>query len=275
MDNFDKKYGLVGKKLGHSFSRDYFTKKFSELNLNYSYQNIELDYIADIIPFVKENKNLKGFNVTVPYKEEIIPYLDYLDDTAKEVGAVNTVKVENGMLKGFNTDVIGFEELLKKTPSHQDTKSPSINEALILGSGGASKAVQYVLRKENIPYKIASRAFKLGVRSVELGVGNVETSPLWRLHKLGISYEEINATGFSPYSIIINTTPVGMFPNVNECLELPYSTIESRHIFIDLIYNPEETLFLKNARLKGVSTFNGMTMLYEQAEASWRIWNNS
>ena len=259
MDNFDKKYGLVGKKLGHSFSRDYFTKKFSELNLNYSYQNIELDNISDIIPFVKENKNLKGFNVTVPYKEEIIPYLDELEPVAKEVGAVNTVKVENGMLKGFNTDVIGFEELLKKTPSHQDTKSPSINEAVILGSGGASKAVQYVLRKENIPYKIASRAFKLGVRSVELGVG----------------YEEINATGFSPYSIIINTTPVGMFPNVNECLELPYSTIESRHIFIDLIYNPEETLFLKNARLKGASTYNGLKMLHEQAEASWRIWNNS
>lgn len=252
-------FGLLGKSLGHSFSRDYFTKKFSELNLNYSYQNFELDNIADIIPFVKENKNLKGFNVTVPYKEEIIPYLDYLDYTAKEVGAVNTVKVENGMLKGFNTDVIGFEELLKKTPSHQDTKSPSINEALILGSGGASKAVQYVLRKENIPYKIASRAFKLGVRSVELGVG----------------YGEINSTGFKPYSIIINTTPVGMFPNVNECLELPYSTIESRHIFIDLIYNPEETLFLKNARLKGASTYNGLKMLHEQAEASWRIWNNS
>lgn len=254
MDNFDKKYGLVGKKLGHSFSRDYFNKKFSELNLNYSYQNIELDNIADIIPFVKENKDLKGFNVTVPYKEEIIPYLDYLDDTAKEVGAVNTVKVEDGMLKGFNTDVIGFNAI-----SCQLSAISKKGTALILGSGGASKAVQYVLRKENIPYKIASRAFKSGVRSVELGVG----------------YEEINATGVSPYSIIINTTPVGMFPNVNECLELPYSTIESRHIFIDLIYNPEETLFLKKARLNGASTYNGMIMLHEQAEASWRIWNNS
>ena len=253
-------FGLLGKSLGHSFSKDYFTKKFSELNLNYSYQNIEIENISDIIPFVKENKDLKGFNVTVPYKEEIIPYLDEIDSVAKEVGAVNTVKVyEDGKLKGFNTDVIGFEELLKKTPSHQDTKSPSINEALILGSGGASKAVQYVLRKENIPYKIVSRAFKPEVRNVELEV----------------SYVEINSTGFLPYSIIINTTPVGMFPNVNECLELPYSTIESRHIFIDLIYNPEETLFLKNARLKGASTYNGLKMLHEQAEASWRIWNNS
>ena len=275
MDNFDKKYGLLGKKLGHSFSKDYFTKKFSELNLNYSYQNIELEDIANIIPFVKENKNLKGFNVTVPYKEAIIPYLDYLDDTAKEVGAVNTVKVENGMLKGFNTDVIGFKAI-----SCQLSAISKKGTALILGSGGASKAVQYVLRKENIPYKIASRAFKLGVRSVELGVsGNqlgVRSEELGvRSEELGVSYGEINSMGFSPYSIIINTTPVGMFPNVNECLELPYSTIESRHIFIDLIYNPEETLFLKKARLKGASTFNGMIMLHEQAEASWRIWNNS
>ena len=256
-------FGLLGKSLGHSFSKDYFTKKFSELNLNYSYQNIELDNISDIIPFVKENKNLKGFNVTVPYKEAIIQYLNYLDDTAKEIGAVNTVKVEDGMLKGFNTDVIGFNAI-----SCQLSAVSKKGTALILGSGGASKAVQYVLRKENIPYKIASRAFKSEVR-------NVDTSPQRRLHKLGISYEEINATGFSPYSIIINTTPVGMFPNVNECLELPYSTIESRHIFIDLIYNPEETLFLKRARLKGASTYNGLKMLHKQAEASWRIWNNS
>jgi shikimate dehydrogenase len=260
-------FGLLGKSLGHSFSKDYFTKKFSELNLNYSYQNIEIENISDIISFVKKNKNLKGFNVTVPYKEEIILFLDFIDDTAKEVGAVNTVKVENGMLKGFNTDVIGFGKLLEETTRLQDYKTTSDERALILGSGGASKAVQYVLRKENIPFRIASRYCKLGVRSEELGVGNV--------HKLGISYEEINTTGFSPYSIIINTTPVGMFPNVNECLELPYSTIESRHIFIDLIYNPEETLFLKNARLKGASTYNGLKMLHEQAEASWRIWNNS
>ena len=253
-------FGLLGKSLGHSFSKDYFTKKFSELNLNYSYQNIEIENISDIIPFIKENKNLKGFNVTVPYKEEIIPFLDFIDDTAKEVGAVNTVKIyDDGRLKGFNTDVIGFEKLLEESQSRKDTKSHSFSNALIFGSGGASKAVQYVLNKKNIPYKIVSRAFKLGVRSVELGVG----------------YDEINATGFSPYSIIINTTPVGMFPNVNECLELPYSTIESRHIFIDLIYNPEETLFLKNARLNGASTYNGLKMLHEQAEASWRIWNNS
>ncbi|MBO5956811.1 MAG: shikimate dehydrogenase [Bacteroidales bacterium] len=252
-------FGLLGKSLGHSFSKDYFTKKFSMLNLNHIYQNIELENIADIIPFVKEHKNLKGFNVTVPYKEEIIPFLDEIDPIAKEVSAVNTVKIyEDGMLKGFNTDVIGFGKLLEESQSRRVAESPSVNEALILGSGGASKAVQYVLRKENIPFRIASRGLELGVRNQELGV----------------SYGVINSTGFSPYSIIINTTPVGMFPNVNECLELPYSSIEARHVFIDLIYNPEETLFLKKARLKGASTFNGMTMLYEQAEASWRIWNS-
>lgn len=242
-------YGLLGRKLGHSFSKEYFTDKFSKLNLNDSYVNIELDDVSEIISFVKENKDLKGFNVTVPYKETIIPYLDDIDNVAKEVGAVNTVKVcNNGMLKGFNTDVIGFEKLLESTRL-QDYKTTS----LIFGSGGASKAVQYVLRKNNIPFRIVSRNVDLGIK---------------------ISYDEINSTGFSPYSLVINTTPVGMFPNVNEYLELPYSTITSQNIFIDLIYNPAETVFLEKARLKGAAVFNGLTMLYEQAEAAWKIWGN-
>ena len=242
-------YGLLGRKLGHSFSKEYFTDKFAKLNLNDSYVNIELDDVSEIVSFVKENKDLKGFNVTVPYKEVIIPYLDDIDNVAKEVGAVNTVKVyNNGMLKGFNTDVIGFEKLLEST-RQQDNKTTS----LIFGSGGASKAVQYVLRKNNIPFKIVSRNVDLGIK---------------------ISYDEINSTGFSLYSLVINTTPVGMFPNVNEYLELPYSTITSQNIFIDLIYNPAETLFLEKARLKGAAVFNGLTMLYEQAEAAWKIWGN-
>ena len=240
-------YGLLGKSLGHSFSKDYFTEKFSKLNINDTYQNIELDDISKISEFIHDHKNLKGFNVTVPYKESIIPYLNDLDETAREVGAVNTVKVYNdGKLKGFNTDVVGFKAI-----TSQLSVISKRGAALILGSGGASKAVQYVLRKENIQFRIASRnAIKLGI----------------------IRYDEINTIGFAPYSIIINTTPVGMFPNVDKCLELPYSTIEPRHTFIDLIYNPEETLFLKKARLKGATTFNGMTMLHEQAEAAWEIW---
>ena len=254
--NYDKMYGLLGKSLGHSFSKDYFTKKFSKLNLDHSYQNIEIQNIEDIIPYIKEHKNLKGFNVTVPYKEEILPFLDEIDITAKEVGAVNTVKIyDDGRLKGFNTDVIGFESLLEETTRLQDYKTTS-RSALILGSGGASKAVQYVLNKKNIPYKIVSRSFKLGMRNEELG----------------ISYEELNITGFRPYSIIINATPVGMFPNVYECLELPYSTADEHNIFIDLIYNPEETLFMKEGKAQGAAVYNGLTMLQEQAEAAWEIW---
>ena len=243
-------YGLLGRKLGHSFSKEYFTDKFAKLNLNDSYVNIELDDVSEIVSFVKENKDLKGFNVTIPYKETIMPYLNDIDNVAKEVGAVNTVKVcNNGMLKGFNTDVAGFEKLLEST-RQQDNKTTS----LIFGSGGASKAVQYVLRKNNIPFKVVSRN-----KSEKLGI---------------IGYENVDLTGFSPYSLIINTTPVGMFPNVNEYLELPYSTITSQNIFIDLIYNPTETVFLEKARLKGAAVFNGLTMLYEQAEAAWKIWGN-
>lgn len=263
-------YGLLGRKLGHSFSKDYFTDKFTKLKLNDSYVNIELDNVREITSFVKENKDLKGFNVTVPYKESIITFLDDIDNVAKEVGAVNTVKVyEDGMLKGFNTDVIGFEKLLNETTcrdasmrpaiKHIDTSHKYNNTALIFGSGGASKAVQYVLKKKNIPFKVVSRS-QSGIRNQEL--------------EIKVGYDEINSTGFSPYTLIINTTPVGMFPNVNECLELPYSTIEPHNIFIDLIYNPAETLFLKNARLKGAATFNGITMLHEQAEAAWKIWEN-
>ena len=247
-------YGLLGRKLGHSFSKEYFTDKFAKLNLNDSYVNIELDDVSEIVSFVKENKDLKGFNVTIPYKETIMPYLNDIDNVAKEVGAVNTVKVcNNGMLKGFNTDVAGFEKLLEST-RQQDNKTTS----LIFGSGGASKAVQYVLRKNNIPFKVVSRN-KSEMRNEELGI---------------IGYENVDLTGFSPYSLIINTTPVGMFPNVNEYLELPYSTITSQNIFIDLIYNPTETVFLEKARLKGAAVFNGLTMLYEQAEAAWKIWGN-
>lgn len=240
-------FGLLGKSLSHSFSKDYFKKKFAELNLNHTYQNIELDDISQIIPFIN-SAGLRGFNVTIPYKESIIPYITHLDETVRELGAVNTVRVENdGSLSGFNTDVIGFEILLKEAVQNADIKNP----ALILGSGGASKAVQYVLKKNDISFEIATR--------------NCMTNK-------DISYPELNQRGFKAFSLIINTTPVGIYPNVNEYLELPYSTITYRNIFIDLIYNPTETLFLKKARLKEAKTFNGLKMLYGQADASWEIW---
>lgn len=243
-------FGLVGKSLSHSFSRDYFTDFFSKNNLDHSYQNIEIENIGDIIPFIKKNKKLKGFNVTIPYKESIIQYLDDIDDIAKEVGAVNTVRVENdGSLKGFNTDVIGFEALCNEALN--SSENIENKTALILGSGGASKAVQYVLRKKCIPFQIVTR--------------NCKT-------RLDIGYSEINDKGFYPHSLIINTTPVGMYPKVEECLELPYSTIEKHNVFIDLIYNPLETLYLRKAKSHGAATYNGLKMLYGQAEAAWKIW---
>lgn len=252
MYGFEKVYGLIGNKLGHSFSKDYFNDFFSRNNLNYSYQNIEIENIEDIISYIKENKYLKGFNVTIPYKESIIPFLDNIDDIAKEVGAVNTVKIENdGKLTGFNTDVIGFDVLCNYAlDNHTYLEN---KDALIFGSGGASKAVQYTLRKKNIPYKVVTR--------------NCKTSN-------DIGYSEVNDKGFHPYSLIINATPVGMYPNIEDCLQLPYSTIESHNVFIDLIYNPLETLFLKKAKSFGAATYNGLKMLYGQAEAAWKIWNN-
>lgn len=250
MNDFHKIYGLVGKSLGHSFSKDYFTDFFFRNNLNCSYQNIEIEIIEDLIPFVKENKKLMGFNVTIPYKESVISHLDDIDDIAETVGSVNTVKVEkDGRLRGFNTDVIGFERLLEDIEEQWNNK---YKEALVFGSGGASKAVRFVLNKLRVPYKIVTRNCK---------------------SRYDIGYSEINDRGFYPYSLIINTTPVGMFPKVDECLELPYSTIEQHNVFIDLIYNPSETLFLKKAKAFGASTYNGLKMLHEQAKASWEIWN--
>ena len=244
-------FGLVGKSLEHSFSKDYFTEFFSRNGLNHSYQNIEIENIEEIISYIKNNKDLKGFNVTIPYKESIIPHLDFIDDTAKEVGAVNTVKVEDdGSLSGFNTDVIGFEALFDEALSISENADNKA--ALIFGSGGASKAVQYVLKKKGIKFQIVTR--------------NCKT-------RFDIGYSEINDRGFYPYSLIINTTPVGMYPNVDDYLELPYSTIEQHNVFIDLIYNPLETMFLKNAKSYGAATYNGLKMLYGQAEAAWKIWN--
>lgn len=252
MSDFERQYGLLGKKLGHSFSKDYFSKKFSELNLNYSYENIELENIEEILPFVKNNKKLKGFNVTIPYKETIISFLDRIDEVARDVGAVNTVKVEDdGSLSGYNTDIIGFRSLLDDVLFYSD--EVRTKDALILGSGGASKAVQYVLKQNGINFKIVTR--------------NCKTIQ-------DIGYQEVKDIGLHSFSLIINATPVGMSPEIEKSPDLPYSTIAQHNIFIDLIYNPLETNFLKEARLKGIPASNGLKMLYGQAEAAWKIWLN-
>lgn len=235
-----KRLGLIGHPLSHSFSKAYFTEKFEREGLECEYENYDIDDIALV-----RDVDLTGFNVTSPYKEAIIPYLDELDPIAAEVGAVNTVKVlPDGRLIGFNTDVIGFAETvfgaeLQKT-------------ALILGTGGASKAVQYALRQLDIRYSIVSRS---------IGKGDYQ-------------YEELTPEIIQSHLLIVNATPVGMAPNINEAPNLPYDAITPQHTLIDLIYNPEETLFLRNGKERGATTINGLTMLHAQAEASWEIWTH-
>lgn len=240
-------FGLIGHPLGHSYSKVYFTKKFEDNCLNYEYQNYDIEDVAEIRQLILDHPGLKGFNVTIPYKEAIIPYLDETDPVAAEIGAVNTVKVlPDRRLKGFNTDVIG---LIKTDcfvhPPHQDIT------ALILGTGGVSKAVQYVLKKNKIPYHLVSR------------------DPL----KGNFIYQDLTPEVIQSHLLIINATPLGMAPHVDSMPQLPYESITPQHILFDLIYNPDETRFLKRGREHGASIFNGLAMLHAQAEASWDIWN--
>lgn len=249
------RYGLIGHPLGHSFSKAYFTEKFQSEGLDCEYQNFNLEEISLIQQLVADHPDLKGFNVTIPYKEAIIPYLNEIDETAEEIGAVNTVKVmENGKLKGFNTDILGIEATLFGTEA-TNTSLRARNDdglnALILGTGGASKAVQYVLKKRHLPYHLVSRDPNKG----------------------HFTYETLSPEIFKEHQLIINATPVGMAPNIDETPAIPYEALTSQHILFDLIYNPEETQFLRNGKAKGAQTINGLTMLHAQAEASWKIWN--
>jgi shikimate dehydrogenase len=237
-----KNFGLIGKSLKHSFSKDFFNKKFKELHLEgYHYNNYEITNINEVINLIRE-KNIIGLNVTIPYKTEIIKILDQIDDRAKAIKAVNTIKIENNKITGYNTDIIGFEKSI----------SPLIKErkkALILGNGGSSKTVQYVLNKKRIDYTVISRS------------GNK-------------NYQNINKEDIFNNKIIINTTPLGMFPNIESCPDIPYEHINKEHLVFDLIYNPEETLFLKKAKTKGCEIKNGLEMLKTQANESWKIWKN-
>ena len=235
-----KHFGLIGHPLGHSFSKDYFTKKFELEGLDCEYNNYDLEDISMV-----KQLNLTGFNVTIPYKEAVLPYLDELDPIAAEVGAVNTVKAfPDGRMKGYNTDVIGLDSLLSESNNLP---------ALILGTGGASKAVQYLLRQRNIPYHLVSR------------------DPL----KGDFTYHDLTPDIVKSHLIIINATPVGMYPNLTEVPTLPYVALTNQHTLFDLIYNPEETLFLHYGREHGATTHNGLSMLYAQADAAWEIWNST
>jgi len=237
-----KTYGLIGKNISYSFSRKYFNNKFKNENiLNSQYINFDTDNLLELNNIF--NINNYGFNVTIPYKETIIPYLDSLDFHAEQIGAINTIKIENGKKIGFNTDWIGFKKSIEPLLKLHHTK------ALILGTGGASKAVIYALKQLQIQTLIVSR--------------NGETT-----------YEDLSKEIIQNHTIIINCTPVGTFPNADSAPEIPYQFITKNHLVYDLIYNPAETLFLKKCKENGAVTKNGLEMLEIQAEESWKIWNS-
>jgi shikimate dehydrogenase len=239
-------YGLIGFPLSHSFSKKYFTEKFDAENLaGYQYELFEIDHISKLASeILPNNPNLQGFNITIPYKKDVIAFLD--DRTNLPLEACNCVKILNGKLKGFNTDVGGFEEslLMQLQPKH--------TPALILGTGGAAEAVKYVLNKLQIPFKVASRA-----KSAET-----------------VEYAELTSDFISSRKLIINCTPLGTYPKVNNCPSIPYEGIGPEHYLFDLVYNPAETLFLKKGKERGATIKNGGDMLAIQAEAAWQIWNN-
>lgn len=241
------KFGLIGKNISYSFSKKYFTEKFALGNLEgYVYENFDVQSIEEFPKLITENPDLKGLNVTIPYKEEIIPYLSKLSKKATQIGAVNVIRfTKNGKLKGYNSDYYGFKKSL------QTLLQPHHKKALILGTGGAAKAVAFALNELGILYTFVSREEKEGM----------------------IDYNRINATTFDNYHIIINCTPLGTSPNTKEFPPIPYNFFTEKHIAFDLIYNPEETQFLKKAKKKGAITKNGYEMLVFQAEKAWKIWN--
>lgn len=244
-------YGLIGKKLSHSFSQKYFTEKFKQLGLDNSYQYLlfEVENVNEVKNIVNKYPNLKGLNVTIPFKSDILELADEVSEEVKIIGAANTIKIikskNNIKLKAYNTDIVGFR--LSIAPFIFKKKK---QKALILGSGGASKAVQYVLSQENISYQIVSRI--------------AENNK--------ISYQDLNAEILNASDFIINTTPLGMYPDLEQFPAIPYHFIKQNHIAIDLIYNPSETLFLKKCKEKTANCINGNLMLITQAEAAWEIW---
>lgn len=239
-------YGLLGKTLKHSFSKNFFTEKFAKEGLStHRYENFELEHIGQLESLLQEHPDLKGLNVTIPYKEAVLPFLHYRNEVVTAIGACNCIKIVNGQLQGYNTDVVGFRDSLVKRLQPRHTK------ALVLGTGGAAKAVLYVLEQLGIAAQLVSRT------------QSESTLP----------YDAMTPALVSEYLLVINTSPVGMYPHVNEAPHLPYDALTPQHLLFDLIYNPEQTLFLKHGADRGAQTANGYEMLVGQALESWRIWN--
>lgn len=245
-----RKFGIIGYPLGHSFSPGYFNEKFQTENIDAVYERHEIPSIEEFPEVISANPELRGLNVTIPYKEKVMEYLDSVSPEARAIGAVNVIKVENkgkkSVLKGYNSDVIGFSRSIRPfiEPHHK--------KALVLGTGGASKAVLYALKEMGLETLLVSRYEKANT----------------------IRYEQITPALVAEYEVIVNCTPCGMAPHFDECPSLPYEALTEKNLLFDLIYNPDETLFLRKGREHGAITKNGLEMLLLQAEAGWEIWNS-
>ena len=243
------KYGLIGYPLGHSFSKNYFNEKFENENIDAQYINFEIPNIENLVEVLDLNPELKGLNVTIPYKEKVISYLDYISPEARAIGAVNVIRVshkgKDTILRGYNSDVIGF------TKSIEPLLERFHKKALILGTGGASKAINYGLKSLGLETVFVSRFKRPGT----------------------IQYEDVTPDVVKEYNVIVNCTPVGMYPNVEQCPKLPHEAMDQHTLLYDLIYNPDETLFMHNGSEHGATVKNGLEMLLLQAFASWEFWN--
>ncbi len=249
MGKYERIFGLIGYPLTHSFSQNFFNQKFEAENISAQYLNFEIPDIGDLMEVVAEYPALSGLNVTIPYKEQVLPYLDEIDDDAKKIGAVNVIKFikKKGSLKfkGYNSDIIGFSDSIKPL------LTPKRDKALILGTGGAAKAVRQGLINLGVEPTYVSRTKREGV----------------------ITYQELIPEIMSSHKIVVNTTPLGMYPHIDECPDIPYSELTPDHLCYDLLYNPDVTLFMKRSREHGAEVKNGLEMLLLQAFVSWNIWN--
>jgi len=245
-------YGLIGYPLSHSFSKKYFSQKFEKEGIaDATYELFPLENIEELPPLIARYAHLRGLNVTIPYKQAVFPFLDAIDPEAEAVGAVNIIKVQDGKLTGYNSDVYGFELSLLQLLRERNAQAKGLR-ALVLGTGGAAKAVVYVLKKLGIAYWLVSRNRKRG----------------------DLAYEDVTPAILGDHRLLINTTPLGMAPDLNTCPDLPYEALTDQHLLYDLVYNPEETLFLRKGAEQNAATIKGLQMLYLQAERSWKIWNH-
>ena len=240
------KYGIIGFPLGHSFSRGFFTEKFAREGIDAQYLNFEIPDVAMLGDILRENPELRGLNVTLPHKQAVIPLLDELSDEAREIGAVNVIRIRDGRLKGFNSDIIGFTESIRPLLQPHHTK------ALILGTGGASRAIRVGLSRLGIEWTYVTRSPREGM----------------------FAYSDLTPEVMEEYTVIVNCSPVGMFPKVDQAPAIPYELLTPKHLLFDCVYNPEDTLFMKKGREQGAIVKNGLEMLHLQAVASWEFWNS-